>query len=68
MEWFYPIANDDDQNDLLNTMIRDNASTGASSTSRGMDGNSVSSIDSDDIDFLKDADQEKDVFRTKVGT
>lgn len=59
-------ANDDDQNDLLNTMIRDNASTGASSASRGMDGNSVSSIDSDDIDFLKDADQEKDVFRTKT--
>lgn len=49
-------------------MIRDKASTGASSASRGMDGNSVSSIDSDDIDFLKDADQEKDVFRTKVGT
>lgn len=49
-------------------MIRDNVSTGASNASRGMDGNSVSSIDSDDIDFLKDADQEKDVFRTKVGT
>lgn len=68
MEWFYPVGNDDDQNDLLNTMIRDNVSTGASNASRGMNGNSVSSIDSDDIDFLKDADQEKDVFRTKVGT
>lgn len=68
MKLFYAVGNDDDQNDLLNTMIKDNASMGASSASREMDGNSVSSIDSDEIDFLKDADQEKDVFRTKVGS
>ena len=32
-----------------------------------MDNQSVSSLDSEDVDFLKDADEEKDVFRTKVG-
>lgn len=32
-----------------------------------MDNHSVSSLDSEDVDFLKDADEEKDVFRTKVG-
>ena len=31
-----------------------------------MDNQSVSSLDSEDVDFLKDADEEKDVFRTKV--
>lgn len=37
-------------------MIRDNVLIGVSSIFRGMDGNLVSFIDFDDIDFFKDVD------------
>nr|XP_022322232.1 SID1 transmembrane family member 1-like [Crassostrea virginica] len=56
----------DGGDDLLSTVIRDNTSSQATNTSNSMDNHSVSSLDSEDVDFLKDADEEKDVFRTKT--
>ncbi|XP_048773289.1 SID1 transmembrane family member 1-like [Ostrea edulis] len=58
---------DDDHNDLLSTMVKDSTSSSARNVSNNLaDGKSVSSIDSEEIDFLNDADEEKDVFRTKT--
>ncbi|XP_062571062.1 SID1 transmembrane family member 2-like [Saccostrea cucullata] len=63
---------DDDHNDLLSTTVKTADTSSALPTTRNTrstnaaDNMSISSLDSDDIDFLKDADLEKDVFRTKT--
>jgi hypothetical protein len=50
-------------------MVKDSTTSSARNPSHNAaDNKSISSVDSEEIDFLKDADEEKDVFRTKVGT